>query len=158
MPGPGPGCKQPDRETTLSLVTSVRDAENAPASGDDLILLDTGEEGALDGCHPIRGTTEFAYLANDPTTYSDNPADRCANMTVTKTVNAKSAEIEGLELGYVHSYDFLPGIFSGLGISANYTYQKSEYESEYSSINPEVLLPSYPVADTPEHSYNFTTF
>lgn len=147
-----------DRETTLSFVNSVRNAEDAPASGDDLILVDTGAEDALAGCHPIRGTTEFAYLPTDPTTYSNDPADNCANMTVTKTVNSKSAEIEGLEVGYIQTYDFLPGILSGLGVSANYTYQQSEYEAEYSSINPNLLLPSYPVADTPEHSYNFSTF
>lgn len=150
-----------DRETTLSFVNSVRNPANAPESGDDLILAADGD---LDSCHPLRATTEFGYQAGDSTTFSDDPGDRCANMTVTKTVNAKNAEIEGLEIGYVHSYDFLPVEFGlpewtgGLGISANYTYQQSEYESEYSSINPNILLPSYPVADTPEHSYNFTAF
>lgn len=150
-----------DRETTLSLVNSVRNPENAPESGDDLILA---ADGNLDGCHPVRATTEFGYQPGDSTTFSDNPADRCVNMTVTKTVNAKNAEIQGLEIGYVHSYDFLPEMFDlpewtgGFGVSANYTYQQSEYESEYSSINPNLLLPAYPVADTPEHSYNFTGY
>ncbi|NVK26103.1 MAG: TonB-dependent receptor [Gammaproteobacteria bacterium] len=144
-----------DRETTLTPIYSVRNPDDAPVSGDDLVLLD---EADLAECHPIRATTEFGYKDNDPTTYSGDPLDNCANMQVTKTINAKDAEIEGLEVGYTQSYDFLPGILSGLGISANYTYQQSEYESEPSSINPEVLLPSYPVADTPEHSYNFTTF
>lgn len=150
-----------DRETTLSFVNSVRDAADAPESGDDLILLDNGnadDNFGLEGCHPLRATTEFGYLPGDATTYSGDFRDNCANMTVTKTVNAKNAEIEGLEVGYMQTYDFLPGFLSGLGVSANYTYQQSEYESEYSSINPNLLLPSYPVADTPEHSYNFTTF
>ncbi|MGJ8682370.1 TonB-dependent receptor [Paraglaciecola sp.] len=149
-----------DRETTLSPIYSVRDSADAPESGNDLILTD----GDLAGCHPIRATTEFGYSANDPTTFSGDAIDNCANMTVTKTVNAKNAEIEGLEIGYMHTYDFLPEMFGlpewtgGLGVSANYTFQQSEYESEYSSINPNILLPSYPVADTPEHSYNFTGF
>ncbi|MCF2950264.1 TonB-dependent receptor [Paraglaciecola aquimarina] len=150
-----------DRETTLSFVNSVRDANDAPDSGNDLILTADGD---LSGCHPIRATTEFGYQPGDPTTFSGDPADNCANMTVTKTVNAKNAEIQGLEVGYMQTYDFLPEQFglpqwtAGLGVSANYTYQQSEYESEYSSINPNLLLPSYPVADTPEHSYNFTGF
>lgn len=147
-----------DRETTLSYINSVRNPDNAPESGDDLILADTDDVSVLEGCHPIRATTEFGYLASDPTTYSDDYSDNCANMTVTKTVNAKDATIEGVEIGYVQNYDFLPGLLSGLGVSANYTYQQSEYESEYSSIDPNLLLPSFPVADTPEHSYNFTTF
>lgn len=150
-----------DRETTLSLVNSVRDPADAPVSGDDLIMTDTAN---IDDCHPIRATTEFGYQPGDPTTFSDDPSDRCANMTVTKTINAKDAKIEGLEIGYMDTYDFIPEAFDlpewtgGFGISANYTYQQSEYESEYSSINPNLLLPSYPVADTPEHSYNFTGF
>ncbi|MBU3021266.1 TonB-dependent receptor [Aestuariibacter sp. A3R04] len=153
-----------DRETTLSHINSVRDPASAPESGDDLILLDDGSADALANCHPIRATTEFAYLASDPTTFSGNPSDSCANMTVTKTVNAKDAKIEGLEIGYIQTYDFIPELLDlpewtgGFGVSANYTYQQSEYESEYSSINPNLLLPSYPVADTPEHSYNFTAF
>lgn len=150
-----------DRETTLSLVNSVRDPADAPASGDDLIMTDSSN---TDDCHPIRATTEFAYQPGDSTTFSDDPSDRCANMTVTKTINAKDAKIEGLEIGYMDTYDFIPETFDlpewtgGFGVSANYTYQQSEYESEYSSINPNLLLPSYPVADTPEHSYNFTGF
>ncbi|KXI28826.1 TonB-dependent receptor [Paraglaciecola hydrolytica] len=150
-----------DRETTLSFVNSVRNPENAPENGDDLILA---QDGNLDDCHPIRATTEFGYQPGDSTTFSDDPSDRCANMTVTKTVNAKNAEIEGLEVGYMQTYDFIPELFDlpewtgGFGVSANYTYQQSEYESEYSSINPNILLPSYPVADTPKHSYNFTGF
>lgn len=150
-----------DRETSLSLINSVRDADDAPESGVDLFLSSDGD---VSGCHPIRATTEFGYLPGDPTTFSGDPIDNCANMTVTNTVNSKSAEIQGLEIGYVQTYDFLPEQFglpqwtAGLGVSANYTYQESEYESEYSSINPNLLLPSYPVADTPEHSYNFTGF
>lgn len=150
-----------DRETTLSLVNSVRDPADAPVSGDDLIMTDTSN---TDDCHPIRATTEFAYQPTDPTTFSDDPSDRCANMTVTKTINAKDAKIDGVEIGYMDTYTFIPETFGlpewtgGFGISANYTYQQSEYESEYSSINPNLLLPSYPVADTPEHSYNFTGF
>ncbi|MBU2880835.1 TonB-dependent receptor [Psychrosphaera sp. B3R10] len=144
-----------DRETTLSPIYSVRDPEDAPESGDELILQN---EADIAECHPIRATTEFGYLASDPTTFSGDASDNCANMTVTKTVNAKDATIEGVEVGYMDTYDFLPGVFGGLGINANYTYQQSEYESEYSSINPNLLLPSFPVADTPEHSYNFTAF
>ena len=150
-----------DRETSLSLINSVRDSDDAPESSGDLFLSTDGD---LANCHPIRATTEFGYQPGDPTTFSGDPIDNCANMTVTNTVNSKSAEIEGLELGYVQTYDFLPEKFNlpqwtgGLGVSANYTYQQSEYESEFSSINPDVLLPSYPVADTPEHSYNFTGF
>ena len=38
----------------------------------------------------------------------------------------KTGKIRGAELAYQQSYDFLPGFFSGLGLSANYTYIHSK--------------------------------
>lgn len=37
-------------------------------------------------------------------------------------VNAKSVDVDGVELAYQQFYDFLPGIFSHLGAQANFTY------------------------------------
>lgn len=41
-------------------------------------------------------------------------------------VNGGSGEVRGLELGYQQQFDFLPGIWSGLGVNANYTFADSE--------------------------------
>ena len=41
---------------------------------------------------------------------------------VTSYANAPSGHIEGLEVGYTQFFDFLPGIWSGLGVQANGTY------------------------------------
>ncbi|MDP9421399.1 MAG: TonB-dependent receptor [Pseudomonadota bacterium] len=38
----------------------------------------------------------------------------------------KTGKVRGFELAYQQSYDFLPGILSGFGISANYSYIKSK--------------------------------
>jgi TonB-dependent receptor len=43
----------------------------------------------------------------------------------TQTVNAGSAHVTGFEIGYQQHLGFLPGRFSGLGISANYSYTSS---------------------------------
>ncbi|WP_160151799.1 TonB-dependent receptor [Microbulbifer sp. ALW1] len=40
--------------------------------------------------------------------------------------NGEDGKVQGLELGYQQAFDFLPGRWSGLGISANYTYADSE--------------------------------
>lgn len=87
-----------DRETTL-FVNSVRDPANAPESGDDLILVDTGDDSALADCHPIIATTEFAYQPGDPTTFSGDPRDNCANMTATKPSMRKMLKLKGSKLG-----------------------------------------------------------
>ena len=41
-------------------------------------------------------------------------------------VNGGSGEVRGLELGYQQQFSFLPGIWAGLGVNANYTYADSE--------------------------------
>lgn len=42
--------------------------------------------------------------------------------SVTRPINAGTAEIQGYEIGYSQFFDFLPEPFDGLGLQANYTY------------------------------------
>lgn len=42
--------------------------------------------------------------------------------------NTKGGYIQGIELGYTQTFDFLPGIWSGLGISSSYSYTESDVE------------------------------
>ncbi len=44
----------------------------------------------------------------------------------TVSSNEKGDAAKGLELGYKQSFDFLPGIWSGFGVDANFTYSPSE--------------------------------
>jgi TonB-dependent receptor len=78
-----------------------------------------------------------------------------ANIDIIK--NGKGAEIKGVELGYTQSYDFLPGLWSGLGLSVNYTYQDSEKEVEAVGTSGLITQP-LPQAFTPKHSANATVF
>ncbi|MEI8641258.1 TonB-dependent receptor [Pseudoalteromonas sp. Hal099] len=90
--------------------------------------------------------------------YSGDLEQMCAKFNTTQIKNGKGASIKGLELQYMQTYDSLPGIWSGLGLQANYTYQDSKYDQEVSSIDSDVKVPSLAVAYTPEHSYNLTGF
>lgn len=45
---------------------------------------------------------------------------------VDQAVNGESGTVQGFELGYQQFFTSLPGAFSGLGVSANYTYADSE--------------------------------
>ena len=47
------------------------------------------------------------------------------NYTATQPINAGSAWIAGFEAAYLEHFTFLPGFWSGLGISANYGYTDS---------------------------------
>lgn len=69
------------------------------------------------------------------------------NGIVTTTVaNGSSGTVEGFELGYQQSLDFLPGPWAGLGINANYTYSDSE--------DPDGV----PLEDISENAYNAQVF
>ncbi len=149
--------------TVENAVTYLKDVRSVdtPVSGSEIVLLDNDDAAndfGLDGCMPLRATADFGWSPADPTRFSNDLRDLCAQYSVSKIVNGKGAKITGLELGYVQTYDFLPGFLSGLGVSANYTYQDSKYDADRSSIDPSKTLPSFPVADTPEHSYNATIF
>ncbi|XQW84514.1 TonB-dependent receptor [Thalassotalea piscium] len=47
-------------------------------------------------------------------------------IATTKDVNGENGKVQGFEIGYQQFFTFLPGAFSGLGLSANYTYADSE--------------------------------
>ncbi|WGO97042.1 TonB-dependent receptor [Saccharophagus degradans] len=56
-------------------------------------------------------------------------AQRDAGLTgirTSQTTNGNNGKVQGIELGYQHMFDFLPGAWSGLGVGANYTYADSE--------------------------------
>lgn len=42
--------------------------------------------------------------------------------------NTKGGYIQGIELGYTQTFDFLPGIWSGLGVNGSYSYTESDVE------------------------------
>ena len=71
--------------------------------------------------------------------------------------NGKGALTQGIELNYTQSYDFLPDIWSGLGVSVNYTFADSESDEEISATTGISVSP-LPQPFTPRHSANTTVF
>ena len=81
----------------------------------------------------------------DPNSFSDdvqgfNLVQGLANAGLTgiqtlSRSNGESGTVEGIELGYQQNLDFLPGIWSNLGIAANYTYADSEQPNGNSLLN-----------------------
>lgn len=55
--------------------------------------------------------------------------------------NDKGGYIRGLELAYTQTFDQLPGVFSGLGLTASYAYTESETSIDGGSNFPGLLLP-----------------
>ncbi|WP_096085005.1 TonB-dependent receptor domain-containing protein [Agaribacterium haliotis] len=151
-----------ERENFLSYVSDVRGVSDDFDASTLLMRVDESDSASgnygLEGCLPLRATTDFFNWPTDVNRFSNDLRDLCALTSVSNTINGKSAKITGLELGYNQAFDFLPGYFlSGLGVNANYTYQESEYEADVSEATGQEL-PSLPVAETPEHTYNLTAF
>ena len=48
------------------------------------------------------------------------------NYNTTQPINLNKANLGGYELSYRQFYDFLPGVFSGLGLEANFTYMSGK--------------------------------
>ncbi|PPC91980.1 MAG: TonB-dependent receptor [Methylobacter sp.] len=66
---------------------------------------------------------------------------------VSRPQNTSAATINGFEVGYQQFYDFLPGLLSGLGLQANYTYVDSETPST-------VLGQNVPLQNISQNSFN----
>jgi len=77
------------------------------------------------------------------------PAPFAGNI-VTQPLNAGSAWINGFEAAYLQHWTFLPGMFSGLGLSANYGYTASR-----ASLGPDFQRTDHPrlVRNAP-HTWN----
>ena len=58
-------------------------------------------------------------------TFQPSPAAPNDVYQVTQSINAGSAWVQGFEAAYLQRLTFLPGVFGGLGISANYGYTAS---------------------------------
>jgi TonB-dependent receptor len=72
---------------------------------------------------------------------------------VKSTINGDSGTISGFEVGYTQFYDFLPGIFRGFGIQANYTYVDSKGAPGPTA--GDYTVPGLPLEGLSKNSYNF---
>lgn len=63
-------------------------------------------------------------------------------------INGKGGTVKGVEVTWQQSFDFLPGIWSGLGTTLNYTYAPSD------SANKDVYGNTLPIQDNSENSGN----
>lgn len=73
-------------------------------------------------------TDPIVQTTTPPTFFVNPPAPAAPGNSfyqLSETINAGSAWVQGFEAAYVQHLSFLPGILSGLGVSANYGYAAS---------------------------------
>jgi TonB-dependent receptor len=92
-----------------------------------------------------------------------------ANITGYRPVNSPdTGKVKGFEVSYQQNYSFLPGIFSGLGLQANYTFVDSSgvKQSVLSATDPNVAagnisnIPgeSFPLQGLSRHTVNIVPY
>ena len=67
--------------------------------------------------------------------------------TLSQPVNSDPGTVKGAEVGYQQFFDFLPGVLSGLGLQANFTYADSEAPSSLAGFTA-------PLTQLSKYSYN----
>lgn len=82
---------------------------------------------------------------------------------ITRPVNVGTARIQGAEIGWTQFFDFLPGPFNGLGMSANYTYIDSSTKVPNDTDTVPVdtdgsLFGDLPADGLSKNSYNVAAF
>jgi TonB-dependent receptor len=70
---------------------------------------------------PIVQTSQTLFNFTPPI-----PGYNSGTYLVSKPINAGTAHLIGFEIAYLQRFSSLPGVFSGLGVSANYGYTASE--------------------------------
>jgi TonB-dependent receptor len=87
----------------------------------------------------------------------------------TRELNSpNTGKVKGIEVAYQQTYDFLPGVFSGLGLQANYTYVDSSGVPQptlpagdpaiVSSLVSNVDISGFPLQGLSKHNFNITPF
>jgi iron complex outermembrane receptor protein len=72
---------------------------------------------------------------------------------VSANVNSGEGTVKGAELGYQQFFDFLPGVFSGLGLQANYTYVDSSVSNPFATAGSNIPE-QVPLEKLSKNSYN----
>jgi TonB-dependent receptor len=136
------------------------------------IIIQPGEETDVinpnftnaDGSEVVTTVNEVTPLNSDclPVRLAQNQVSnvipiRCQNFQATFLVNGAGAVTKGLEFGYQQNYDFLPGLWSGLGVNFNYTFADSENETQFVELINRTST-AVPQPYTPRHSANTTLF
>lgn len=67
-------------------------------------------------------------------TTSANEVINGTTYIMTRPSNSGSDKLQGVELGYQQFYDFLPGVFSGLGVQANVTIMDGSMENAVTGV------------------------
>ncbi|WP_313433614.1 TonB-dependent receptor [Novosphingobium sp.] len=97
------------------------------------------------------------FIANITSTETYDFGNGPFNVDVTRPLNGDNGKIKGFEIGGNTFFDFLPGVLSGFGVQANFTYVDSKAPSPDAADNEGNQL-SVPLELLSKYSYNLIGF
>jgi TonB-dependent receptor len=103
---------------------------------------------------------DYIFLGQSDEEYTSNGITQ--TFRVTRNLNGERGKIQGFELGYQQFYDFLPGLLSGFGLQANFTYVDSTggRNTAINILEPEQVIgaedQTLPLEGLSKTSYNLT--
>ena len=84
------------------------------------------EVGSLTVTGFYKSVSDFFYSTVSQRTFTNNGSTQLVDVRGPANFEDENGEVKGFEVTYQQTYDFLPGILSGLGFSGNYTYIDSK--------------------------------
>ncbi|WP_144208279.1 TonB-dependent receptor [Shewanella donghaensis] len=99
-------------------------ADSSTVSGQN--TTEWGNICLLDSAGQSQGDVNFATESQGLAYVDTQKAAGQTGIVIDTDVNGGSGSVQGLELGYQQQFSSLPGLWSGFGVNANYTYADSE--------------------------------
>lgn len=88
-----------------------------------------------------------------------SPSGKALDVEVNGPVNSQDGTLKGVEIAYQQTYDFLPGVLSGLGTQLTYTYvDGSDFGNTNLAGNLGPFADSQPLAGISKNTVNATVF
>jgi TonB-dependent receptor len=84
------------------------------------------EVGSLTVTGFYKSLSDFFYSSVTTREFTNNGITQMVDVRGPANYSAENGEVKGFEITYQQTYDFLPGVLSGLGFSGNYTYIDSK--------------------------------
>ncbi len=78
--------------------------------------------------------------------------------TITEKSNRDGGTVNGIEIAALHYFDYLPGILSGFGVQANYTYTDSSDDNADTFTQQNVMAPGNGLEGLSKNAYNVIAF
>lgn len=121
----------------------------------DFILPYTPDNQPIDICLPER------ILNLEGSEFTPDTIQRqCEVVNFTRPINTADGYVRGVETSLQHNFYYLPGLWSGFGFVANYTYADSAIEEQtiVDEFGNERTFREAPLPNTSNHTFNTTVF